>query len=109
MPDRARAQICEAISAAEASKDMLATGAALTYACSLYKELREPANVKEVAGRLAKFGAERQLQGSSATASVYLGWALADGSTSRRHTVDRRRSRVAYATRIHFSFCTGNS
>jgi hypothetical protein len=108
-PDRARAQICGAISAAEASKDMLATGAALTYACSLYKELREPANVKEVAGRLAKFGAERQLQGSSATASVYLGWALADGSTSRRHTVDRRRSRVAYATRIHFSFCAGNS
>jgi predicted protein tyrosine phosphatase len=76
-PDRARAQICEAISA-EASKDMLATGAALTYACSLYKELREPANVKEVAGRLAKFGAERQLQGSSATASVYFGWALSE-------------------------------
>jgi tetratricopeptide (TPR) repeat protein len=57
---------------------MVATGAALTYACSLYKELREPANVKEVAERLAKFGAERHLRDSSATASVYLGWALAE-------------------------------
>jgi tetratricopeptide (TPR) repeat protein len=57
---------------------MLATGAALTYACSLYKELREPENVKEVAGRLVKFGAERQVRDSSATASVYLGWALAE-------------------------------
>ena len=78
MPDRARAQICEAISSGEASKEMVATGAALTYARSLYKELREPANVKEVAGRLAKFGAERELRDSSATASVYLGWALAE-------------------------------
>jgi tetratricopeptide (TPR) repeat protein len=77
-PDRARAQICEAISAAEASKEIVATGAALTFACSLYKELREPANVKEVAERLAKFGVERRAQDSSATASVYLGWAFAE-------------------------------
>jgi hypothetical protein len=35
MPDRARAQIREAISAAEASKEIVTMGAALTYACSL--------------------------------------------------------------------------
>jgi tetratricopeptide (TPR) repeat protein len=77
-PDRARAQICEALSAAEASKEIVATGAALTFACSFYKELREPANVKEVAERLAKFGAERRARDSRATASVYLGWVMAE-------------------------------
>jgi hypothetical protein len=77
-PDRAWAQILEAISAAEASKEIVATGAALTYALSLYKELPEPANVEEVAERLATFGSEQRLPDSTATASVYLGWAMAE-------------------------------
>ena len=76
--DKGRAQIRESISAAERSNEPASVIAPLTYACLLYRELREPANVLEVAERLLAISREHQLPGMVAFASVYRGWAMAE-------------------------------
>jgi predicted protein tyrosine phosphatase len=76
--DQGRAKICESISAAERSNEPASVIAPLTYACLLYRELREPANVLEVAERLLAISREQQLPGMVAFASVFRGWALAE-------------------------------
>jgi predicted protein tyrosine phosphatase len=76
--DQGRAKIRESISAAERSNEPASVIAPLTYACLLYRELREPANVLEVAERLFVISREHQLPGMMAFASVFRGWALAE-------------------------------
>ena len=76
--DQGRAKICESISAAERSNEPASVIAPLTYACMLYRELREPANVLEVAEHLLAISREQQLPGMIAFASVFRGWALAE-------------------------------
>jgi tetratricopeptide (TPR) repeat protein len=76
--DKGRAQIRESISAAERSNEPASVIAPLTYACMLYRELREPANVLEVAERLLAISREQQLPGMVAFANVSRGWALAE-------------------------------
>jgi adenylate cyclase len=76
--DKGRAQIRESISIAERSNEPLSIIAPLTYACMLYRELREPANVLEAAERLFAISREQQLPGMVAFASVFRGWALAE-------------------------------
>ncbi len=76
--DKGRAQIRESISAAERSNEPASVIAPLTYACMLYRELREPANVLEVAERLFAISRDHQLPGMVAFANVSRGWALAE-------------------------------
>jgi predicted protein tyrosine phosphatase/predicted negative regulator of RcsB-dependent stress response len=76
--DKGRAQIRESISAAERSNEPAKVIAPLTYACMLYRELREPANALEAAERLFAIAREQQQPGMVAFASVFRGWALAE-------------------------------
>jgi len=76
--DEGRAQIRESISAAERLDQSVSVAAPLTYACMLYRELREPANVQENAERLFAVAREQQLSDVTAFASVFRGWALAE-------------------------------
>jgi predicted protein tyrosine phosphatase len=76
--DEGRAQIRDSISAAERSDQSTSVAAPLTYACMLYKELREPANVLENAERLFAVASEHQLSHVMAFASVFRGWASAE-------------------------------
>ena len=76
--DEGRARIRESISAAERSGQSVSVAAPLTYACMLYRELREPANVLENAERLFAVASEQQLSGVIAFASVFRGWASAE-------------------------------
>jgi len=76
--DKGRAQIRESISAAERSNEPASVIAPLTYACLLYRELREPANVQEAAERLFAISRDHQLPGMVGFANVSRGWALAE-------------------------------
>jgi predicted protein tyrosine phosphatase len=80
--DQGRAKICESISAAERSNEPASVIAPLTYACLLYRELREPANMLEAAERLFVISREQQLPGMVAFASVFRGLALAEQERS---------------------------
>jgi predicted protein tyrosine phosphatase/predicted negative regulator of RcsB-dependent stress response len=76
--DQGRAKIRESISTAEHSDEPASVIAPLTYACMLYRELREPANALEAAERLFAISRDHQLPGMVAFASVFRGWALAE-------------------------------
>ena len=76
--DQGREKIRESISMAERSNEPASAIPPLTYACLLYRELREPANTLEAAERLFAISREHQLPGMVAFASVYRGWALAE-------------------------------
>ena len=78
MADEGRAQILESILTAERSDQSASIAAPLTYACLLYRELREPANVLRTAERLIAVATEHQLPGMIAFASVFRGWAMAE-------------------------------
>jgi tetratricopeptide (TPR) repeat protein len=78
MADEGRSQILESISAAERSDQPVSVVAPLTYACILYRELREPANVLRTAERLIAVATENQLADMIAFASVFRGWAMAE-------------------------------
>jgi predicted protein tyrosine phosphatase len=96
--DKGRAQIRESISAAESSNEPASVIAPLTYACMLYRELREPSNTLEVAERLFAISREQQLPGMVGFANVSRGWALAergrtdDGISLIRDGLDSMRS-----------------
>ena len=78
MADQGREQILESISAAEQSDQPVSVVAPLTYACMLYRELREPANLLRAAERLVAAATEHQLLDMIAFASVFRGWAQAE-------------------------------
>lgn len=60
------------------ARTSVSVAAPLTYACMLYRELREPANVLENSERLFALASEQQLSGVIAFASVFRGWASAE-------------------------------
>jgi len=72
--DQARSLVRESLSAAEDLKKFEHIARALTYACSLYRELREPLLVHDFAQRLITVAGEHQ--SLSALGSVHNGWAL---------------------------------
>ena len=76
--DQGRAKIREAISLSERSKSPGSMANALVCASHIYKELREPGNVREVAERLFTLGSEQQLPQYVAWGSIYRGWAMAE-------------------------------
>ena len=73
--DEGVTQILESIVVAERLNKPSIIATALTYACMLYRELREPNKVREFAER--PLATAREHQFSPAFASVYLGWASA--------------------------------
>ena len=81
--NEARAQILESIYAAEGWNKPVRLATALTYACMLHRELREPAKVQEVAERLLVLAREHQFLGMLPFGSVFLGWALAEHGKPR--------------------------
>jgi hypothetical protein len=72
--DQARSVVQESLSAAERLNKFEHIAVALTYACLLYRELREPLLVQDFAQRLIAVVSEHQ--SPSALGSVHNGWAL---------------------------------
>jgi len=75
--DQGRANIREAISAAERQNTPTGRAYTLQYACSFYNVVREPANVREYAGRLQTLGSEQQ-QLRAYRDRVFRGWVMAE-------------------------------
>jgi tetratricopeptide (TPR) repeat protein len=76
--DQGRAKIREAISLSERLKSPASIVATLAIANTVYMDLREPGNAREVAERLFTLASEQQLPNYVAAGSVYRGWEMAE-------------------------------